>query len=94
MASLFSRLSYSFSPPTLILSLCLTFARLVDDSLRLGLGGEQALDAVCSGADLHGFHGVFFVRPFFFPIDDQRRFLLAFLSVRERSCVDRGRDAE
>lgn len=38
-----------------LVSFSLTFARLADDSLRLGLGGEQALDAVRSCSDLHRF---------------------------------------
>jgi hypothetical protein len=48
-------LSLLLSADSPSLLLFLTFARLADDSLRLGLGGEQALDAVCSGADLHVF---------------------------------------
>ena len=48
-------LSLLLSADSPSLRLFLSFARLADDSLRLGLGGEQALDAVCSGADLHVF---------------------------------------
>ena len=48
-------LSLLLSADSPSLLLFLPFARLADDSLRLGLGGEQALDAVCSGADLHVF---------------------------------------
>ena len=58
-----------FAPSlSLTLSFFLTFARLADDGLRLGLGGEQALDAVCSGADLHEVRWVLFALAF--SIDD------------------------
>lgn len=78
----------------------LTFASLADDGLSLSLGGEQALDAVLSGADLHrkkrtkkgflmGFDALLLFRSTTGRQKDSR---LLFLRWRERSCSD-GDDA-